>query len=354
MTDYQDQTHFTLAEVQHMYRHFQEVARRSGTGEVDRISRADFADALQELHITSMGPRDALLNRLYDVFDHDSNGQVSFREFLTSLSICARGSLRERVIFSFSLYDVDENGFISKEDMVESLLAMTTTMDKLSPLSGSLSAGSDSLRSEVEIRGFVDATFDECDLDADGRLSLEEFARAVEAHPVLLQYTKVLMSVDTADDRPHRYIVAVDSTAAAERAFRQVLRDVIKAGHELYVLACIPAIDMDERPPFVKKEQFVAEYEAICERHRHTVASYMEYCGQMGIEATALVETDVKNVGVRICEVATRIDADVLVLGWEGEDHAERKAGSASHEASLGAVAKFLVNSAPCSILIVK
>lgn len=275
--------------------------------------------------------------------------QIDFREFLTSLSICARGSLRERVMFSFSLYDVDSNGYVSREDMFESLLAMTTTMDRMA-----LASGSDELRTEEQIRAFVDATFSECDLDADGRLDLNEFAAAVEAHPLLLQYTKMLMSKDTADDRPHRYLVCVDGSPAAERAFRQVLRDVKKAGHELYLLACIPSVDMDERPPFQKKELFLAEFEAACDYKRRTVESYVEYCSQLSITANAMFETDVKNVGARVCEVASRISADVLVLGWEAEDHASPKPSAASQEGSVGAIPKYIIAHVHCSVLIVK
>ena len=46
-------------------------------------------------------------------------GVLNFREFVTGLSLSLRGSFDEKLYWSFNIYDVDGNGFISREEMNE-------------------------------------------------------------------------------------------------------------------------------------------------------------------------------------------------------------------------------------------
>jgi Ca2+-binding EF-hand superfamily protein len=55
---------------------------------------------------------------VFDSFDVNDNGVVTFKEFIKALSITSRGSIEEKLNWSFRLYDTDKDGYITKEEMI--------------------------------------------------------------------------------------------------------------------------------------------------------------------------------------------------------------------------------------------
>jgi Ca2+-binding EF-hand superfamily protein len=67
-----------------------------------------------------------LVSRVVSTFDTDNNGEVDFSEFIQALSIFATAAdnLEDKYRFTFRLYDVNGDGFISNGDLYQILKAM--------------------------------------------------------------------------------------------------------------------------------------------------------------------------------------------------------------------------------------
>merc|ERR1712137_161524 len=114
-----------------------------------------------------------LVRRVVSVFDKDGNGQISFIEFLLGLSKLALGtSEEEKLMFAFSLYDVNGDNYISNGDLFQVMKTMV----------------GDNLL-ETQLQQLVDRQILLADKDGDGMLSFEEFKEAVSSIDVAQQLT---------------------------------------------------------------------------------------------------------------------------------------------------------------------
>ncbi|KAF9407006.1 hypothetical protein HW555_012822, partial [Spodoptera exigua] len=68
---------------------------------------------------------------VFNTLDQDRSGLLSFEEFVTGLSILSRGTLEEKLRWTFSLYDINGDGCITKEEMTEIVTAIYDLMGKI-------------------------------------------------------------------------------------------------------------------------------------------------------------------------------------------------------------------------------
>jgi len=159
-------THFSITELEGLKREF--LKHSSGgqkltKDQFEKLLRAKVGDDLQ------------LIDNIFKLFDKTRDGVIDFREFCSGLSVYAKGTADERLAFCFSLFDLNSDGFVQPEELHSILQAH---YHFLFPAE------------EADyVKKFVDfATA--CDVNHDGKLSLDEFKEVINRQPLLMQFLK--------------------------------------------------------------------------------------------------------------------------------------------------------------------
>ena len=58
---------------------------------------------------------------VFRAFDRDNDSYLSMSEWVESLSIFLRGSQEEKIKYAFTVYDLNGDGYISREEMFQML-----------------------------------------------------------------------------------------------------------------------------------------------------------------------------------------------------------------------------------------
>ncbi|XP_053693208.1 Kv channel-interacting protein 4-like [Sabethes cyaneus] len=102
---------------------------------------------------------------VFNSIDLDRNGSLSFEEFVANLSILLRGTVDEKLQWTFSLYDINGDGCITKEEMKEIVTAIYELMGKVP----------EGCEEEQAIKDKVERLFEKMDRNCDGKITLDEF-----------------------------------------------------------------------------------------------------------------------------------------------------------------------------------
>ncbi|KXS14402.1 EF-hand [Gonapodya prolifera JEL478] len=162
LDDLANNTNFTPEEIQRLYKRFMKLDK-DGDGAIDR----------EEFLSLPQIANNPLAHRMIAIFDEDGGGDVDFKEFISALStFTVKGNKEEKLRFAFKVYDMDRDGYISNGELFLVLKMMVGNNLK-----------------DQQLQQIVDKTIMEADLDGDGKISFEEFAKTVENTNIVGQMT---------------------------------------------------------------------------------------------------------------------------------------------------------------------
>jgi len=158
------ETGFTANQIERLYSRFTSLDR----GDLGTLSREDLL-RIPELAINPLG------ERIVDLFHTDSGNncdRINFLQFMRVLSKFRpirpnkenkQNDTMEKMKFAFDMYDVDNDGLISKDELLVILHMMVGANI-----------------SEEQLSVIADKTISEADVDGDGLISFEEFSKTFE------------------------------------------------------------------------------------------------------------------------------------------------------------------------------
>ncbi|KAF7490550.1 Kv channel-interacting protein 4 [Sarcoptes scabiei] len=163
-------TKFDRKELQIIYRGFKQEAP-SGMVREDSF----------KLIYAKFFPKGADVNQyahyVFNTFDPDRTGIVTFTDFVIGLSVLFRGTVQDKLKWVFSLYDVNCDGIISKDDLSRVIISVYDLLGK------SVYPQVD----EATYKHHIDRVFKKFDLNNDGLVTYEVFMEACQKDQELLQ-----------------------------------------------------------------------------------------------------------------------------------------------------------------------
>uniref|UniRef100_A0A4W2HTI7 Potassium voltage-gated channel interacting protein 3 n=3 Tax=Bos TaxID=9903 RepID=A0A4W2HTI7_BOBOX len=163
----QAQTKFTKKELQSLYRGFK---NECPTGLVDE-------DTFKLIYSQFFPQGDATTyaHFLFNAFDADGNGAIRFEDFVVGLSILLRGTVHEKLKWAFNLYDINKDGYITKEEMLAIMKSIYDMMGRHTyPI----------LREDAPLE-HVERFFQKMDRNQDGVVTIDEFLETCQKELML-------------------------------------------------------------------------------------------------------------------------------------------------------------------------
>ncbi|XP_038045716.1 Kv channel-interacting protein 4-like isoform X1 [Patiria miniata] len=150
-------TKFTKKELQLMYRGFKQECP-SGL-----VNEETFKEIYSQFF--PQGDSSHYAHFVFNSFDTDHNGSITFEEFVMGLSVLSRGTLNDKLNWAFNLYDINGDGYITREEMLSIIQSIYDMMGKYSePTSEDITPGE-----------HVERVFQKMDLNKDGVVTIDEF-----------------------------------------------------------------------------------------------------------------------------------------------------------------------------------
>ncbi|NWZ64510.1 EFCB1 protein, partial [Acrocephalus arundinaceus] len=174
--------HFNKSEVECLVNLFDTlVARASSQFAGAGFDRTVFRDTL---HSAFGMTDDVVLDRVFSTFDKGNSGCITVVEWVEGLAVLLRGTLEEKMKYCFAVYDLNGDGYISREEMFQ----MLKNSLLIQPADEEPDEGVKDLV-EIALKKMASTylLLYLRDYDHDGKLSFEDFEKAVREEELLLE-----------------------------------------------------------------------------------------------------------------------------------------------------------------------
>ncbi|XP_005068844.2 Kv channel-interacting protein 4 isoform X2 [Mesocricetus auratus] len=171
------QSKFTKKELQILYRGFKNECP-SGV-----VNEETFKEIYSQFF--PQGDSTTYAHFLFNAFDTDHNGAVSFEDFIKGLSILLRGTVQEKLNWAFNLYDINKDGYITKEEMLDIMKAIYDMMGKCTY----------PVLKEDAPRQHVETFFQKMDKNKDGVVTIDEFIESCQKDENIMRSMQLFENV---------------------------------------------------------------------------------------------------------------------------------------------------------------
>ncbi|KAK9306563.1 hypothetical protein QLX08_002760 [Tetragonisca angustula] len=158
------------------------VGRRTQSSQAtEGIDRVIFRELLHNTF--KVITEDALVERIFCCWDRENEGIIRLEPWVMGLDLYLRGSLREKIEFCFKVYDLNNDGFITKDEIFQlfknCLLKQPGEEDP-----------------DEAVKDLSELALKKLDVDRDGKISFQDYKVAVTEEPLLLEAFGQCLSTD--------------------------------------------------------------------------------------------------------------------------------------------------------------
>ncbi|XP_076848405.1 Kv channel-interacting protein 4 [Brachyhypopomus gauderio] len=169
------QSHFTKKELHVLYRGFKTECPSGIVNE----------DTFKSIYAQFFpGDSSKYAHFIFKAFDTDQNGTITFDKYARGLSVLLRGSADEKLNWTFNLYDLNKDGYITNEEMLDIMKAIYDMRgDCFQP----------GLKEELP-QQHVDIFFQKMDRNQDGVVTVDEFIDACQKDDNIMRSIRLFES----------------------------------------------------------------------------------------------------------------------------------------------------------------
>ncbi|RKP18012.1 EF-hand [Rozella allomycis CSF55] len=120
------------------------------------------------------------LERLFDAFDVNHDKSIDLEEFVQGLNILLKGTPEEKLEFSFRIYDIDHDGFLTKKELQRIMNSMYSTFYNEDQ--------------SQRIKEIVERIFEDIDVNGDNQLTLQEYKLSALKEPLVVDFLQQFMN----------------------------------------------------------------------------------------------------------------------------------------------------------------
>ncbi|XP_043589576.1 EF-hand calcium-binding domain-containing protein 1-like isoform X1 [Bombus pyrosoma] len=158
------------------------IGRRTQSNQtIEGIDRVIFRELLHNTF--KVITEDVLVERMFCCWDRENEGIIRLEPWIMGLDLYLRGSLREKIEFCFKVYDLNNDGFITKDEIFQlfknCLIKQPGEEDP-----------------DEAVKDLSELALKKLDVDRDGKISFQDYKVAVTEEPLLLEAFGQCLSTD--------------------------------------------------------------------------------------------------------------------------------------------------------------